>query len=130
MSVRTGLVGAAMMPIAFFTGIQWGLPGLAWAWLGGMAALLVVTVELSRPIIGITRRALIGAAAPGFGAAAAMAGLVVLLDAALPPMADGPRLAILVVSGAAAYGVLLFAFARRIVDEVVNLVRPARTIRV
>ncbi len=29
---------------------SWGTTGLAWAWLGGMAALLAVTVELSRPV--------------------------------------------------------------------------------
>ena len=35
-----------------------GREGLAWAWLGGMAVLLAATVELSLPVIGISRRAL------------------------------------------------------------------------
>jgi O-antigen/teichoic acid export membrane protein len=73
LAVRTGLVGALMMPLAFLAGIQWGTQGLAWAWLGGMAVLLGATVELSRPVLAISRRALAGAVAPGLAASAAPA---------------------------------------------------------
>ena len=55
MAVRTGLVGALLLPCAFLAGIQWGAEGLAWAWLGGMAVLLAATVEMSLPVIGISR---------------------------------------------------------------------------
>lgn len=123
MAVRTGLVGALLLPAAFALGIQWGAQGLAWAWLGGMAALLAVTVEMSRPVIGIARRALFGAVAPGLAASAAMAALVLLIDSLLPDIGTGKRLALLVGAGAAAYGAFLFAFARPIVDEVRGLVR-------
>src|SRR6185295_13641834 len=58
MAVRTGLVGAALMPLAFLAGIQWGTTGLAWAWLGGRAALLAATIEMSLPVIGVSRREL------------------------------------------------------------------------
>jgi len=124
LAVRTGLIGAALMPAAFLAGIQWGIEGLAWAWLGGMAVLLAATVEMSRPVIGISRRALLAAVAPGLAASAAMAGLVAALDSTLPPLGPGARLAILVSAGMAAYAVLLFAFARPIVEEVRGLVRP------
>ena len=124
LALRTGLVGAALMPAAFFAGIQWGVQGLAWAWLGGMAVLLAATVEMSRPVIGISRRALLGAVAPGLGAAAAMAAIVLALDMALPAAGPGPRLALLIAAGIAAYAGLLVLFARRIVDEVLALVRP------
>ena len=126
MAVRTGLVGAAMLPIAFLIGIGWGTEGLAWAWLGGMIVLLAATVELSRPVLGVTRRALAAAVAPGLGASAIMAALVLGLDAALPAMGAGSRLAWLVPAGIAAYAGLLIAFARDAVEEVVALIRPRR----
>ncbi len=126
LAVRAGLVGAALMPVAFLTGIQWGIQGLAWAWLGGMGVLLAATAEMSRPVIGISRRALLGAVAPGLAAAAAMAAVVAALDAALPEIGTGARLALLVAAGIAAYSGLLVLFARPIVDEVLTLVRPRR----
>ena len=81
---------------------------------------------MSLPVIGISRRALFGAVAPGLAAAAAMAGLVAALDSLLPEIGTGARLAVLVGAGAAAYAALLFAFARPIVDEVLGLIRPRR----
>jgi O-antigen/teichoic acid export membrane protein len=126
MAVRTGLVGAVLLPLGFAAGIQWGTEGLAWAWLGGMAVLLGATVEMSLPVIGISRRALFLAVAPGLAASALMAGLVETADALLPEIAVGARLAVLVAIGIAAYGGLLIAFARPIVDEVLGLVRPRK----
>ncbi|WP_284734683.1 lipopolysaccharide biosynthesis protein [Sphingosinicella terrae] len=126
LAVRTGLFGALLMPAAFLAGIQWGTEGLAWAWLGGMAALLLVTIQVSLPTIGIGRRALAAAVAPGLAASAAMAAAVAALDSLLPEMGDLARLATLVPFGAALYGVLLFLFARPQVDEMIALARPSR----
>jgi len=126
MAVRTGLVGAVLLPLAFLFGIQWGTQGLAWAWLGGMTVLLAATVEMSLPVIGISRRDLFLAVAPGLAASAAMAGLVEAADALLPEIGTGARLALLVAVGMAAYAALLFAFARPIVNEVRAIFRPAK----
>jgi len=125
LAVRTGLVGAVLMPVAFLVAVQWGVEGLAWAWLGGMTVLLAATVELSRPVLEISRRALAGAVAPGLLASAAMAAIVAALDSALPALGDGARLAVLVAAGIAAYAGLLVAFARPIVDEVHAIFRPS-----
>jgi O-antigen/teichoic acid export membrane protein len=122
-SVRVGVAGALLMPPAFLAGVQWGPSGLAAAWLGGMAVLLAVTARLSLPAIGVKARALAGAVAPGFAAAAAMAAAVAGIDSGLPPLAPAARLAVLVPAGAAIYGALLFLFAREAVDEVLRLVR-------
>jgi len=129
MAVRTGLVGAALMPILFLVGVQWGSMGLAFAWLAGMAALLIATVELSLPVIGVRRSALLGAVAPGFAASGIMAGIVWAVDVALlPGFGALERLSLLVAIGAATYGTLLFTFERRVVDEVLNLLRPNRQV--
>jgi len=126
LAVRTGLFGAALMTAAFAIGINWEAEGLAWAWLAGMAALLGVTVELSRPVIGVSRSDLFLAVAPGLGAAAAMAGVVVGVDWLAGDIGAGKKLALLVSVGGAAYFGFLFAFAKPIVDEVLGLFRPKR----
>ena len=126
LAARTGLIGALMMPAAFLAGIQWGLPGLAWAWLAGMAALLAATVLLSLPALGVRRRALAASVLPGLAAAAAMAAAVAACDSVLPPLGHGARLAILVPLGAGLYAGLLFLFARPQVDEMLALARPHR----
>ncbi|TMJ20630.1 MAG: lipopolysaccharide biosynthesis protein [Alphaproteobacteria bacterium] len=128
MAVKTGLVGAVLMPVLFLIGVHWGSMGLAFAWLGGMTLLLIATVELSLPVIGITRSALLGAAAPGFAASGIMAGIVWAVDTRLLPELDAlTRLSLLVAIGAGAYAALLIVFERRVVEEVLALVRPNRT---
>ncbi len=126
LAVRTGLVGAALMATAFAIGIHWGATGLAWAWLAGMGSLLAVTIELSRPVVRVSRADLFLAAAPGLAAAAAMAGVVVGVDWLVADLGSGKRLALLVGVGAASYFGFLLAFARPIVAEVLGLFRPAR----
>ncbi len=126
LAVKTGLFGALLMAVAFAVGIHWGTTGLAWAWLAGMGALLAVTVELSRPVLAISRSDLFLAAAPGLAAAAAMAGVVVGVDWLASGLGAGSRLALLVAVGAVAYLAFLLAFARPIVEEVLGLFRPGR----
>jgi O-antigen/teichoic acid export membrane protein len=129
LAVRTGLIGALIMPAAFAVGIGWGAIGLAWAWLGGVSALLAATVSMSLPAIGASRAALASAIAPGLAAALAMAAAVALADRMLPTLGAAARLALLVPFGVAVYGGLLFLFARPLVDEVAALVRPRREAR-
>ena len=126
LSVRAGLIGALLMPLAFLWGLQWGLIGLAWAWVGGMAVLLAATILISLPAIGVGKRALAAAIAPGLIASLAMAAAVAALDSLLSPLGDGVRLALLVPTGMALYAGLLFLFARPIVDEMLAMMRPRR----
>lgn len=126
LAVKTGLCGAVLMTLAFAIGINWGTAGLTWAWLAGMGGLLVLTVELSRPVLNISRTQLFLATAPGLGAAAAMAGVVVGVDWLAAELGAGTRLALLVAVGGAAYFAFLIAFARPIVEEVLGLFRRKR----
>ena len=126
LSVRSGLVGAVAMPAAFWFGLRWGIAGLAWAWLAGMAVLLAATILISLPAIGAGRRALARAVLPGLAAASAMAAAVKGLDLLIPAIAPAGRLALLVPFGAAVYAALLFLFARPLVEEMIALLRPQR----
>jgi O-antigen/teichoic acid export membrane protein len=122
-AVRIGIAGALIMPIAFLIGIQWGMTGMVWAWLLGFPIHLALSAALALPVIGTTAAALIRSVLPGLAAAAAMGALVLLIDLNLGPMSPAARLMILVACGAAAYGALLWLFARNVVDEVLALVR-------
>lgn len=125
-ALRTGIAGAIILPVAFVIGLGWGIEGLAWAWLGGMAVHCLATIALALPEIGVSRAGLAAAVAPGLLASTAMALCVAALERGLPPLAPEPRLLITVAAGIAAYALLLFVFARPVVDDVVALVRPKR----
>jgi O-antigen/teichoic acid export membrane protein len=122
-ALRIAVSGALILPAAFLIGIQWGMTGMAWAWLAGFPIQAAVTAALALPVIGVRAPGLARAIMPGLAAAAAMAASVLLLDRMLPPMAVQPRLAILVCSGGAAYGALLFLFARNVIEEAIALAR-------
>ena len=126
LAVRVGLFGALIMPLAFSWGLRWGIAGLAWGWLGGMALLLVATVMVSLPAIGARPRELARAVAPGLAASLIMALSVRALDGLLPGLGHAQRLATLVPFGAALYAGLLFLFARPVVEEMLALVRLRR----
>ena len=115
--------GAVLLPISFVIGIQFGTKGMAIAWLVAFPVLTSVTAALSLPVIGVRAPALLRALAPGLLAAAGMVLPVLMLDSVLPPMAPVARLAILALTGAAAYLALLLLFARHLVREVVGLLR-------
>ena len=127
LALRAGLIGAFVMPAAFALGLRWGIAGLAWGWVVGMALLLGATIAISLPAIGATRGALARAVAPGLLASATMAAGVKAIDALLPQLGAAERLAALVPFGAALYAALLFLFARPVAEEIVSLVRPRRT---
>jgi len=74
-------------------------------------------------VIGVAPLALIRAVAPAAIAAAAMAGVVRLVEALLPPLAPPVQLAILVGVGAATYGSWLALFARGTVRELIAILR-------
>ncbi|MGQ0558931.1 MAG: lipopolysaccharide biosynthesis protein [Sphingosinicella sp.] len=118
LALATGIVGALAMSAAFLVGLRWGIVGLAWGWLAGMAVLLAATILVSLPAIGASRSALVRAVAPGLTASLAMAAALIGFDALLPAaLAPAERLALLVPYGIAAYFVALRLLARPLLDE-------------
>ncbi|BBC72024.1 capsular biosynthesis protein CapK [Altererythrobacter sp. B11] len=120
---RTSLLGALLLPVAYVVGIQWGLIGLALAWVVGYPLLVALSSLWVLPVLHVSPRALVEAAAPPVLAGIAMVVAVRLLDHALPGMAPILRLAILVAGGGAIYGAWLIAFARGRLAELVDLAR-------
>lgn len=121
-TARVAAVGAVLMPVAFLIGIQFGAIGLAWAWLAAFPVLTGVTAWLAGGPMGLRFADLIRAAAPGLGCAVLMAGVVMIVDRLLPPLAAPVRLGILVPAGGLAFLAALMLCARGTVMELVALV--------
>ncbi len=115
--------GAIIMPAAFLAGVHYGPIGMAWAWLCAFPLLTLIAAGLSLPIIGIGWGTLADALRPAVAAGGLMAGAVILVDAALPPLAPFLRLALLASSGAAVYTLALVTLAPAVVREFAGLVR-------
>jgi O-antigen/teichoic acid export membrane protein len=122
-NVHTGAVGATLLPIAFLIGLHWGVTGLAASWFFAYLIYLVITAARVLPVLGLSATALARAIAPTLVAAIVMGGLVVAIDAVLPPMLVQARLAILVGAGGVAYLGFLYAFSKDTLLEAISMAR-------
>ena len=123
-SMFTAMSGAILFPAAFLIGAQWGLVGMAWAWLIAAPLLLLVTARLSAPLIGVTLWDIARAMLPGLAPALVMAIGVGFMSAAIAPLSLSAaiRLAALVALGVTLYGALLWLLEREAIAEVIRLV--------
>ena len=121
--VRNGAAGAVILGTAFLIGVQFGVIGLATAWIVAYPIYLGVSLWRALPVIGTRPRALADAISPALLASVGMAVVVKLVDGALPAMVPLPRLTILVAVGGGVYGGWLMAFSRNTVRELVAVVR-------
>jgi O-antigen/teichoic acid export membrane protein len=123
-SMFTAMSGAILFPAAFLIGAEWGLVGMAWAWLIAAPVLLLVTARLSAPLIGVTLWDIARAILPGLVPALMMAIGVGFMSEAIAPLglSAGIRLAALVGLGVALYSALLWLLEREAIAEVIRLV--------
>jgi O-antigen/teichoic acid export membrane protein len=124
LSMFTALSGAILFPVAFLIGAQWGLIGMAWAWLIAAPLLLLVTARFSAPLIGVSLWEIGRAMLPGLAPALVMAVAVGLTGEAIEPLrlAAPIRLAVLAALGVALYGALLWLLEREAIAEVLRLI--------
>ncbi len=121
---RNSLMGALVLPIGFYAGIQWGVIGLAAAWVISYPILMCLAAIWVLPIIGVKPRELIRAVTPPVIAGTIMYGMVEGLALTLPTsLSPIVTLAVLVVAGGAVYSGFMLIFARERIVEVVNLAR-------
>ena len=114
------------MPVVFLVGAQWGIIGIAWAWLIAYPLLLIFAAVRSLPVVGVGAGELLCAVAPPVLAATAMAAVVMLVDRMLPALPEPMRLAVLVATGGPIYCLWLALFARETVRDLIELVRGRR----
>jgi O-antigen/teichoic acid export membrane protein len=120
-TMRSAMAGALVMPLAFLAGIQWGVTGLAWAWVLAFPLVPIAAFIQARAPLGLTVRGMAAALAPGLAASAAMAVLVNLTGLALEGLTSWQRLPLLVALGGASYLALLRVASRETLDEVFAL---------
>jgi O-antigen/teichoic acid export membrane protein len=102
-ALKVTMLGAVVMPAAFFIGSHWGVTGFAWGWVGGMAVLTAATIQLSRGLLGLRIAGLVRAIAPPLAAALVMAAGVALALGAMPAVMPLAALAAAVLLGVALY---------------------------
>ncbi|OJW69844.1 MAG: lipopolysaccharide biosynthesis protein [Sphingomonadales bacterium 63-6] len=120
---RVSILGAVLLPVAFLIGVQWGVTGIAWAWVAAYPALVAISATWVLPVLQVSLRDFIRALAPPVLAGVAMFLGVRLCDHFLPAMPILARLAVLVAAGGAIYGLWLLVFARGRINELFELAR-------
>lgn len=122
-SLRISILGSIIMPVAFLIGSNWSLQGFAWAWVGAMAILLIVTIGLSARALQFSMTDVVDAIAPSFAAASIMAAGVLVVTSQLPLDGDLLRLSVGVASGVALYAATLRILAPEILKGAIDLIR-------
>ena len=123
-ATRSAVLGAVVMPLAFYLGVRWGgAEGIAAGWLLGYPVVTFVTALWAMPVLGISLPRLGQALLPPVLAGGAMAMVVTLLDGLVHGLHPVPRLLLLVTAGGATYGLWLLGFARERLAEAWALVR-------
>ena len=124
LGTRTSVLGSVLMPLAFVIGVALGgARGIALAWLVAYPLLTAISAHWSLPVIGVKKRELAAATLPPVLAGVAMTLTVVTLDAVIAHHNLWLRLALLVATGVAVYGLWLVYFARDRLREVIGLLR-------
>ncbi len=93
-----------VMIAAFLVGSQWGIVGVALAWVLAWPVVYLVNLGRTLPVIGLQRRHLVRALGPSWGAGACMAVAVIGVDRILGATLAGPMgLVTLIGVGVVAY---------------------------
>ncbi len=121
-SLHATLVGAVVMSLGFLIGAQFGVMGLAYAWVGGFPLVTIATVLLSRQHLRLPAMDLAQAIWPGLSAAVVMAGAVYLAKTVLPPLPVFASLSINVLLGACICAAVLYWLAKPTLIELFHLI--------
>ncbi len=124
--VTSSAAGAIIMPAMFLIGIHYGALGLGYAWLVGAPLLLAVTIMVSLPTIGARARDIAMAVLPSMAAAAAMAGLVLLVAPHISHLPAPARLAILTAIGASVYLGISWRIQPRTIEDLIGVWRKKK----
>lgn len=101
--LRNTIVGAIVLPAAFFTGAQWGPSGIALSWVAAIPVTFLLNFPRTLGALGIGLADLLAATRAPLVAGAAMYGAVTLVRLPLDGLDELTRLPILVLAGGAAY---------------------------
>jgi O-antigen/teichoic acid export membrane protein len=126
LELRNTIVGAIVLPSAFFIGAQWGLNGLAFSWVCAIPVVFTFNFPRTLGALGISLGDLSAAMRGPIVAGAAMYGAVALARLPLGGLDEAVRLPLLVVVGAAAYLSVVRLTDRTIWSDARKLAAAAR----
>jgi O-antigen/teichoic acid export membrane protein len=101
--VRNTVITLTILPPAFLVGVQWGVPGLAWAWVAGIAVCYVLVMPRVSSVLGMPLRDMARAALPSVLAGLVMCATVLALRTLMSLPNLPAQLCMLTVSGALSY---------------------------
>lgn len=114
LDLRNSATSAAILPLAFYVGVQWGPSGLATAWLvAAPIAFLANFPRLARALGICIRRILESVRAP-LVAGPVMFAAVAFVRVSTPALTDAARLALLIGVGAGVYLAVALSLDKRI----------------
>lgn len=120
------LFSLAFLPTCFYVGLNWGVPGVAWAWALGFPLIVVPKIIVMNRILDLTLADYLSAVRPALIACLAMTSVVLLVRTGLPmSWSPGARLAIQASVGALTYIVLLLGIFRPRVVTIYKAIRVA-----
>jgi O-antigen/teichoic acid export membrane protein len=127
-NLRNTVSAAIVWPPCLFVGAQWGAAGLAAAWLVASPLTFALNVQRIGAVLGIRVVELLRLlAAPSLAGALLWAGIAGLRWATAATLSPLPRLALMIVAGAAIYALVLRLVDRELWPDVRRFVAAART---
>ena len=123
--VKVLAIGCVLMPAAFLVGVQWGLLGISLAWLVAYPLYFLITLWITMPIVGMKMSRYIGEFIGPMAMGGVMYAAVVAARYLVSPMLPNPilQLAMLISVGALTYSLLAILFQRKVLLELVSMVR-------
>ena len=129
-NIRVNVVNAAtsaiILPFAFFVGAHWGVDGLAFAWVAAIPFVSFFRLPTMLRIIDIRLSDLVASLRAPVVAGAVMYAAVSLGRLPCETLTPAVRLALLVTVGGAAYVGAVLLLDRRLVPDVLRIVRGMR----
>lgn len=101
---KNTVTGAVILPLSFFVGVQWGINGLAGAWLLGAPLVFLMNFRRTSGVIGFTGRELFAAIAiPLLASLTMVLAIFAIRNFGPTGQPSWPFLSVLIFSGAAIY---------------------------
>lgn len=122
--LRNAFWAAAILPLAFLIGVNWGLLGISLAWLAVSPFLFIQSMSRILPALGLRMNQLLKAMMPAAGSAFVMYAAVTVSRYIFTDGQEGVlRLCVLVAVGALTYCIVSFWFNRKGMYEVLEILR-------
>ncbi len=122
--VKNVLLASIVMPIAFLIGSQWGIVGIALAWVTVYPLILIINIHRMFQVVGLRLHDFWYVITPAMSSGMGMYLAVWIADISIADnINQWAKLLMMIAAGGAAYGGLTMLFNRRGYNEIIDLMR-------